>query len=385
MITPTYIVDFSEPRDLAVAYSNFLREMRFLLLADPGLTVGDRVRLRVNLPDGTGVNIGGKVLQASPAGDWYILSLPSNEDTRWLHDRARETEQRMRRTMNHDAANSPAQRKPQPHPTPDSPPHTSAQSPSADATTGSNKQAQVPPQTTSNSPMPRPSEPHAGSAAATVFAADASQHQEPMPHLEIAPAEPQHTSALALGSDDGWEVASDEEVVQQEADGLVDSSFSLGDTTTRAVPPDPRDSDLFVAPEALPHPQDSAELMAPYTGNDAPHDLEEHVRDQLHSHQAPYGEAQDHPAPSSKAPAPTTPHPLTPVQHPAGQLSEEAPLSANEALAIVRDPMTALDDIPKVLARLATEDLQQLAAPGKLRPLIAGFVHRLLRERGVES
>lgn len=98
----SYIVDFTEPRQLARVFDSYLVHKGFLLRTTDTLQLSQRVRVRFNLLDGAGVTVVAKVVSIlAPEG--YGLQLPDNDDTEWLVKHVRESTEKVRRVLAQEA------------------------------------------------------------------------------------------------------------------------------------------------------------------------------------------------------------------------------------------------------------------------------------------
>lgn len=88
MAVRAYIIDFFEPGEVADAYHQFLSKGEMFLSTGDPLEIGERVRVRFNLPDGHGVVLRAKVIREFPDAGFALL-LPDTDDTVWLLDKAK--------------------------------------------------------------------------------------------------------------------------------------------------------------------------------------------------------------------------------------------------------------------------------------------------------
>ena len=94
MKTKAFIIEFQEAFDFVQTYRTLLRSNRFVLRTRVPLELGERVKLRFNTPDGNGVTIRCKIATQIDDQAWGI-TLPTNEDTIWLQEKAVDTEKRL--------------------------------------------------------------------------------------------------------------------------------------------------------------------------------------------------------------------------------------------------------------------------------------------------
>lgn len=93
-MTKAFIVEFQEAFDFVQTYRTLLRNNRFVLRTRVALELGERVKIRFNTPDGNGVTIRCKIATQIDDQAWGI-TLPTNEDTVWLQEKAVDTEKRL--------------------------------------------------------------------------------------------------------------------------------------------------------------------------------------------------------------------------------------------------------------------------------------------------
>ncbi len=77
MTSLAYIIDFTEPGQVADAYLHYLSKRNFPLATDTELALNAQVRVRFNFPDGHGITLMARVI-ARLSNDSYILQLPDN-------------------------------------------------------------------------------------------------------------------------------------------------------------------------------------------------------------------------------------------------------------------------------------------------------------------
>lgn len=91
MTGKAFIIEFQEGVDFVQTYRSLLRNNRFVLRTKIALELGERVKVRFNIPDGNGVTVRCKVATQIDDDAWGI-TLPKNEDVRWLQEKAVDAE-----------------------------------------------------------------------------------------------------------------------------------------------------------------------------------------------------------------------------------------------------------------------------------------------------
>ncbi len=109
MTSLAYIIDFTEPGQVADAYLHYLSKRNFPLATDTELALNAQVRVRFNFPDGHGITLMARVI-ARLSNDSYNLQLPDNASTDWLLDRAREMAERVGRVRGKRRKTSPEEK-----------------------------------------------------------------------------------------------------------------------------------------------------------------------------------------------------------------------------------------------------------------------------------
>ncbi|MFH1532462.1 MAG: hypothetical protein ABIK09_17185 [Pseudomonadota bacterium] len=94
MKSKAFIIEFQEGLDFVQTYRSLLRNNHFVLRTRIPLILGERVKVRFNIPDGNGVTVRCKVATQIDDQAWGII-LPKNEDVRWLQERALDAEKRL--------------------------------------------------------------------------------------------------------------------------------------------------------------------------------------------------------------------------------------------------------------------------------------------------
>lgn len=79
----SYIIDFTEPGQVAEAYDHFFQHAGFLLSTADQLPLSHQIRVRFNFPDGNGMTILARVVSEMP-NQGYGLQLPDGTDLAWL-------------------------------------------------------------------------------------------------------------------------------------------------------------------------------------------------------------------------------------------------------------------------------------------------------------
>lgn len=88
MCALAYIVDFTEPGQVADAYHHYFVNSAFLLSTADELKLSTQIRLRFNFPDGHGTTVVARVVSVLP-GQGYGLQLPANEVMDWVLGKAK--------------------------------------------------------------------------------------------------------------------------------------------------------------------------------------------------------------------------------------------------------------------------------------------------------
>ncbi len=96
MTSRAYIVDFSEPGQVANAYLHYFSNFAFLLNTKDELKLFTQVKIRFNFPDGHGTTVVARVVSVLP-DNGYGLQLADNSVTKWVIDKAKEYHERMER------------------------------------------------------------------------------------------------------------------------------------------------------------------------------------------------------------------------------------------------------------------------------------------------
>jgi len=91
MKSKAFIIEFQEGVDFVQTYRALLRNNRFVLRTKIPLELGERVKVRFNIPDGNGVTVRCKVATQIDDDAWGI-TLPKNEDVHWLQEKAVDAE-----------------------------------------------------------------------------------------------------------------------------------------------------------------------------------------------------------------------------------------------------------------------------------------------------
>ena len=91
MKSKAFIIEFQEGVDFVQTYRSLLRNNRFVLRTRISLALGERVKVRFNIPDGNGVTLRCKVATQIDDQAWGI-NLPKNDDVRWLQEKAVDAE-----------------------------------------------------------------------------------------------------------------------------------------------------------------------------------------------------------------------------------------------------------------------------------------------------
>jgi hypothetical protein len=91
MKSKAFIIEFQEGMDFVQTYRSLLRNNRFVLRTKIALELGERVKVRFNIPGGNGVTIRCKVATQIDDDAWGI-TLPKNEDVSWLQEKAVDAE-----------------------------------------------------------------------------------------------------------------------------------------------------------------------------------------------------------------------------------------------------------------------------------------------------
>ena len=91
MKSKAFIIEFQEGMDFVQTYRSLLRNNRFVLRTKIALELGERVKVRFKIPGGNGVTIRCKVATQIDDDAWGI-TLPMNEDVRWLQEKAVDAE-----------------------------------------------------------------------------------------------------------------------------------------------------------------------------------------------------------------------------------------------------------------------------------------------------
>ena len=94
MVTKAFIIEFQKAIDFVQTYRTLLRSNRFVLRTRIDMELGERVKIRFNTPDGNGVTIRCKIATQIDDQAWGV-TLPKNEDTIWLQEKAVDTEKRL--------------------------------------------------------------------------------------------------------------------------------------------------------------------------------------------------------------------------------------------------------------------------------------------------
>lgn len=116
MTSRAYIVDFTEPGQVANAYQHYFSNFAFLLNTSDDLKLFAQVKVRFNFPDGHGTTVVARVVSVLP-DNGYGLQLADNSVTRWVIEKAREyftTIERVRSNTREKVATAAAAPEPTP-------------------------------------------------------------------------------------------------------------------------------------------------------------------------------------------------------------------------------------------------------------------------------
>ena len=84
-----YIVDFSEPGQVADAYDHYFSNFAFLLNTPDEIKLFTQIRIRFNFPDGNGTTVVARVVSILPDSG-YGLQLADTSVTHWVLEKAKE-------------------------------------------------------------------------------------------------------------------------------------------------------------------------------------------------------------------------------------------------------------------------------------------------------
>jgi len=94
MKSKAFIIEFQVAIDFVRSYHTLLKNNRFVLKTRVPLSLGERVKVRFNTPDGNGVTVRCKISTQIDDEAWGVI-LPRNEDVRWLQEKAVDTEKHL--------------------------------------------------------------------------------------------------------------------------------------------------------------------------------------------------------------------------------------------------------------------------------------------------
>jgi hypothetical protein len=96
MTSRAYIVDFSEPGQVADAYEHYFRNFAFLLNTSDEIKLFTQIKIRFNFPDGHGTTVVARVVSILP-DNGYGLQLADTSVTHWVLEKAKEYAERVGR------------------------------------------------------------------------------------------------------------------------------------------------------------------------------------------------------------------------------------------------------------------------------------------------
>jgi len=91
-----YIVEFTEPKQVADALTHYFSKAAFVLQTSDELKLSEQIRVRFNFPDGNGTALFARVVSVTP-GQGYGLQLPKGDGLDWILRKAKEYADRLGR------------------------------------------------------------------------------------------------------------------------------------------------------------------------------------------------------------------------------------------------------------------------------------------------
>ena len=150
MTSRAYIVDFSEPGQVADAYEHYFRNFAFLLNTSDEIKLFTQIKIRFNFPDGHGTTVVARVVSVLP-DNGYGLQLADTSVTQWVLEKAKDYAEQVERVRGKAREMKAAEEKPE-EPTPadlttrriDPPPKGIAPTPSARTDTSADSEEEDP-------------------------------------------------------------------------------------------------------------------------------------------------------------------------------------------------------------------------------------------------